>query len=106
MGGNFAKVSHQAARLYSLFESGGERIGVRFDQAHQPVREHHLNTSSGVPNPGSHTPSFTVASSLFQPSTGIFTVSTVGSKVCVTVMAREIMHTDLARRNRLRPASH
>ena len=38
-----------------------------------------------------HTPSLSAASWLLQPSTGILMLSTVGSNVCGTVMAREII---------------
>ena len=51
------------------------------------------------------TPSLSAASWLLQPSTGILMLSTVGSNVCGTVMAREIMHTDFVRRKSASPAS-
>jgi hypothetical protein len=43
MGGNFAEVANRATRLNFLLQSGSECIGVRFDQPHQPVGEHHTH---------------------------------------------------------------
>src|ERR1700757_4076420 len=104
MGGNFAEMRDLQARLDSFFQSGSERVGVRLDQTHQPIGEHHTHPLVLVTSPG-YTPSFTVASSSVQPSTGTLIVSTTDSSVCGTVMAREIMHTDLVRRNSVSPAS-
>src|SRR5947209_5935699 len=102
MGGYLAEVGHLAACLYFFVEPGSQRIGVRFNQTHQSIGEHHTHpclTGRG------QTPSFMTASSLVQPSTGTFPVSTVGSIVCGTVIAREIMHRDLVRRKSPKPVS-
>src|SRR3974390_3168374 len=63
----------------------------------------HPLASGAIPD---YTPSFTTESRLLHPSTGTLPVSTQGSIVWGTVMAREIMHADLVLRSRFRPASH
>src|SRR5207248_4500470 len=74
-------------------------LPVLFRRARQPAHRRALQsnaptcrrTSCSPPlNGRGQTPSFTTASSLVQPSTGTFPVSTVGSMVWGTVIAREI----------------
>jgi hypothetical protein len=108
MGWNIAEMSDLGTSLNSLLQSPGKCIGVRFDQTNESVGKHH-HTPLVVPfserEARLHTPSLSAASWSLQPSTGILMLSTVGSNVCGTVMAREIMHTDFVRRKSASPAS-
>src|SRR5579864_1962779 len=108
MGGNIAEMRDLGTGLNSLFQPPGKCIGVSFDQTNESVGKHH-HTPLVVPffehEARLHTPSLSAASWLLQPSTGILMLSTLGSSVCGTVMAREIMHTDFVRRKSASPAS-
>src|SRR5579863_1082600 len=108
-------------RLDSFFGAPGKRIGMGFNQPYQPVGKHHnhlllAGSACGQPSrpslqapvtqaPLTQAPSVT-ADSAAQPSTGILEVSTLGSSVCGTVMAREIRHTALVLRSNPMPASN
>ena len=106
--GRNMKMSYLTAGVNFPFQSPGECIDVSFDQTNESVRKHHHHRSFSLILSHAaqlHTSSLSAAAGPIQPSTGIFTLSTVGSIVCGTVMAREIMHPDCVRRNSRNPAS-